>query len=117
MGAKCLGTVGSVDAAARFRALLHGPEAALPLDEAALLIASFASRDLDVPAQPHPARHRRYLFQRYLHRAIPPPALPFNTEYTEGTEICKVLRINCPSANVIPIISVSSVSSVPSVLK
>jgi regulator of sirC expression with transglutaminase-like and TPR domain len=40
-----------VDALARFRELLHGPEAALPLDEAALLVASFASPGLDVPAQ------------------------------------------------------------------
>jgi regulator of sirC expression with transglutaminase-like and TPR domain len=40
-----------VDALARFRELLHGPEAALPLDEAALLVASFASPDLDVVAQ------------------------------------------------------------------
>ena len=36
---------------ARFRELVHGPEAALPLDEAALLVATFASPDLDVRAQ------------------------------------------------------------------
>jgi regulator of sirC expression with transglutaminase-like and TPR domain len=40
-----------VDALDRFRELVHGPEAALPLDEASLLVASFASPDLDVPAQ------------------------------------------------------------------
>jgi regulator of sirC expression with transglutaminase-like and TPR domain len=40
-----------VDALARFKELLHGPENALPLDEAALLVASFASPDLDVPVQ------------------------------------------------------------------
>jgi len=40
-----------VDRFGRFRELLVGPEAALPLDEASLLIASFAHPGLDVGAQ------------------------------------------------------------------
>ncbi len=40
-----------VDVTARFAALVNGPEAALALDEAALLVAAHAVPDLDVDAQ------------------------------------------------------------------
>jgi len=40
--------VDEVDVTERFTALVHGPEATLPLDEAALLIAAHAVADLDV---------------------------------------------------------------------
>jgi regulator of sirC expression with transglutaminase-like and TPR domain len=40
-----------VDATERFAELVRGPEAALPLDEAALCIAAHAAPGLDVPAQ------------------------------------------------------------------
>jgi regulator of sirC expression with transglutaminase-like and TPR domain len=43
--------VAEVEPTARFTALLHGPEASLPLDEAALLIAAHAHQGLDVDAQ------------------------------------------------------------------
>jgi regulator of sirC expression with transglutaminase-like and TPR domain len=41
----------AVDPTARFLEVVHGPEAALPLDEAALLIAAHAHTGLDVAAQ------------------------------------------------------------------
>jgi regulator of sirC expression with transglutaminase-like and TPR domain len=40
-----------VDLTTRFTALVHGPEASLPLDEAALLIAAHAHQGLDVAEQ------------------------------------------------------------------
>ena len=41
----------AVDATARFSSLVAGPESALPLDEAAFLIAAHAYPELDVDAQ------------------------------------------------------------------
>jgi regulator of sirC expression with transglutaminase-like and TPR domain len=46
-----LGTVAAVDVTERFRALVHGPEVSLPLDEAALLIAAHAEPGLDLDAE------------------------------------------------------------------
>jgi hypothetical protein len=40
-----------VDVTERFRALVHGPEVSLPLDEAALLIAAHAEPGLDLDAE------------------------------------------------------------------
>jgi regulator of sirC expression with transglutaminase-like and TPR domain len=46
-----VGTVARVDATARFTELLHGPEAALPLDEVGMLIAAHAHPGIDVAEQ------------------------------------------------------------------
>src|SRR4051794_22301 len=48
---RAAGDRGRVDVTARVTELVHGPDPALPLDEAALLIAAHDHRDLDVPAQ------------------------------------------------------------------
>lgn len=49
MGA--VGSVGDVDVTERFVALVRGPEATLPLDEAALLVAAHAVPGVDVDAE------------------------------------------------------------------
>ena len=50
---EALGTLRGVEATERFRALASQPEASVPLDEAALLIAAHAYPDLDIGAEMH----------------------------------------------------------------
>lgn len=46
-----MGTVTAMDVTSRFAAIMAGPEATMPLDEAALLVAAAVRPDLDVAAE------------------------------------------------------------------